>query len=325
MGGSLQANCKMDELLRLAAFSQEYEAFHASAACIALRGQQQRLEKSSGSEAARDVLLASLLRLLETIIISKSETAAPTFCEGCASSCACGGGEGGGGRGGRDQGRGVGGRKTVWQLSSELVGECNPKTWQSLALGGIYRLLTCSCQLVSAALLVGHCSAVLQVGETLNHFLKQVHARFWSHQMSRFAKQVGPVDNLPTDSSALINGWCTCIVLLHVIQEMHETLTSTLRRETGLTSLASQGGAHGSETETSVTDTTEICKLFLCEDVSCPLASKVARSAPQLLHSLYLQWWSFDFGILKNKLEIPMVNNEGVGLVLKVGVVSLLY
>ena len=310
----------MDELLRLAAFSQEDGAFHASAACIALR-----VEKSSGSEAARDVLLASLLRLLETesaIIISKSETAAPTFCEGCASSCACGGGDGGGGRGGRDQGRGVGGRKTVWQLTSELVGECNPKTWQ---LGGIYRLLTCSCQLVSAALSVGHCSAVLQVGETLNHFLKQVHTRFWSHQMSRFAKQVGPVDNLPTDSSALINGWCACIVLLHVVQEMHETLTSTLRRETGLTSLASQGGAHGSETETSATDTTEICKLFLCEDVSCPLASKVARSAPQLLHSLYLQWWSFDYGILKNKREIPMVNNEGAGLVLKVGAASLLY
>ena len=313
----------MRELLRLAAASSgEDGTFYLCAACIAL-------QQEKGGERKSEALLASLLQLLSAV----SPACESTY--GWEENGVGGeGGEEGEGEGEGEGGWGVGGRMgTVWQLCREAakVGQENQKTLLRFVCGSCHFQVSC-CQLVSAALAVGYNCGVLQGGEIINHFLMQILEQFWSIQIDRFAKQVGFINlaAVSENKASTINVWCSCIkhiALLHILQEMHRTLISKLlRQEMGFPGPTSQTGLPTcrNETDTSGTSTMKSCKLFLCEDISNPLATRLACVLPHILYGIYLQWWNNDHEILKSRKKLPTTDKEGVGLILKVGVVHCL-
>ena len=287
------------ELLRQAISSTEDGNVYLCAACIVL-------QKESSVERAYESLLASVLQLLER----QSAASSTCTCE----ICGVGMGDGGGVSGGEGEGEGVRGRR-VWQLCREAAkfGVRNSKPLLGF-LCSCHHFQDCCCQLVLAALTLGCSCGFLQGGKNLSHFLTHVYMHFWSSQIEQFAKIANSI-NLSIESSAT-DVWFICIkhaALLHVLQQMHSVLKSTLgqymctgsTRQTGLSN----------ETDTSMATT---CKQFLCEETSNPLAVRLAHALPRVLHSMYQKWWRSDEEILKNQKEVPAVNEEGVGLVLKV-------
>lgn len=282
------------ELLRQAISSTEDRNVYLCAACIVL-------QKESSVEQAYESLLSCVVQLLEC------QSAASSMC-----TCEiCGVGDGGGVSGGEGEGEGVRGRR-VWQLCCEAAkfGVRNSQTLLGFVCA-CRHFQDCCCQLVLAALTVGCSCGFLREGKNLSHFLTHVYMEFWSSQIEQFAKKANSI-NMCIESSAT-DVWYSCIkhaALLHVLQQMHSVLNSKLGQYTCT-------GSTGLSNETGTTLTTT-CKQFLCEKTSNPLAVRLAHALPRVLHSMYQKWWKTDEEVLKNQKEIPAVNGEGVGLVLKV-------
>lgn len=296
----VMATAELYGLLRQAVSSTEDGNFYLCAACIALR-------QENSVERARKSLLASVLQLLER------QSAASSLCT--CEICGVGGGSGREGEGARGR------RDDVWQLCCEALkfGEGNSKTLLSFVCD-CHHFQECCCQLVLAALAVGCSHDFLREGENLSHFLTHVYMQFWSPQIERFSKQVNSIStSTEKNEPSTIDGWSDCIknvALLHVLQQMHSLLESKLEQYTCTDSTCQTGLS--SETGTSRTSTIVTCRQFMCEETSKPLTVRLAHA--HILHSMYLKWWRNDEDDLKNRKEIPAVNRERVGLVLKVGI-----
>ena len=302
----------LGDLLRLAISSVEGNTFYLCAACNTL--QQEKDVKRANEE-----LLASLLQQLEREIATFSR-------DGFTASSACEDYFRGGeeleeeegnetGWGGREDERGV--WAAVVQLYQGVAELCASEKSPKALLGFISNCLhfQTSCNhFLLATLAVGWSCGVLR-GECLGHFLEQFHEQFWSSQIDQFAKRVGCINPFVIENkTSVVDGFYSClkhVSLLHILQEMQRTLIDA--QDTIFSCQTSQTSLHGDRSRTTLGN------VFLCEAISNPLATELARAVPQVLHAVYQAVWSSDRKMLTHDRKIPTTNKDGVGLILKVG------
>ena len=274
---------QLGDLLRLVVSSVgEDGTLYLCGTCVVL----ERLSRERGGETASEELLAGLL---EQLHLALEKCRHPTCDEREPE------------RGGRGVGEGpewwekrVGERwESVWQLCRETVrdvGEERRQTLLSLVCECRHFAAVC-CQLLATALAAGR-SCVCWLNGRESRFLLQFVERFWSAHIDRFADRVDPISD-GTRGDEVHTIWCRCLEHLVLLVTIHEVAQDT----------------------TAPTSHTE----FLCQNASNKLAITLSRSFPQTLHAVYQQWWNSDKDTLQNSPEIPTINKDGTGLILKVG------
>ena len=275
---------QLGDLLRLVVSSVgEDGTLYLCGTCVVL----ERLSRERGGETASEELIAGLL---EQLHLALAKCRHPTCDEREPE------------RGGRGVGEGpewwekrAGERwESVWQLCRETVrdvGEERRQTLLSLVCECRHFAVVC-CQLLATALAAGRsCGCWLNGRES--RFLLE---RFWSAHIDRFADRVDPISD-GTRGDDVHTIWCRCLEHLVLLVTIHEV----------------------SQENQDTTAPTSHTEQFLCQNTSNKLAIKLSRTFPQVLHAVYQQWWNSDKDTLQNSPEIPTINKDGTGLILKVG------